>query len=58
MRRLLIAAVVTAAVGGIGAGTASAVCDPDYRPLCVSPCLTQPIDPTRPWDALTRVCPA
>lgn len=55
--RLLVAALVAASVGTLGAGTASAVCDPDYRPLCLSPCLTDPIDPRDPTEFIGRVCP-
>lgn len=60
MRRLLLAAIVAASLGGLGAGSASAVCDPDYRPLCLSDCpgplLPDPRDPTdTSW--LIRMCP-
>lgn len=57
MRRLLVAALVAASVGSFGAGTASAVCDPDFEPLCLSPCLTDPIDPADPTEILHRPCP-
>lgn len=57
MRRLLVAAVIAASAGSLGAGTAHAVCDPDYRPLCLSPCLTDPVDPRDPKEIATRVCP-
>ena len=51
MRRLLlVGALIAASLGGLGAGNASAVCDPDYRPLCASDCpgplLPDPRDPT------------
>lgn len=52
MRRLLVAALVAASVGTLGAGTASAVCDPDYRPLCLSPCITDPIEHRDPTELL------
>jgi hypothetical protein len=59
MRRILVAAVVAAALGGLGAGSASAVCNPKYRPLCLSDCpggLPDVKDPTDPsW--LIRACP-
>lgn len=55
--RLLAVAVAAASLGTLGAGTASAVCDPDFRPLCLSPCLTDPIDPRDPTEFLGRVCP-
>lgn len=60
MRRLLVAAIIAASAGSLGAGTASAVCDPDYRPLCLSDCpgplLPDPRDPTdTSW--LIRMCP-
>lgn len=61
MRRLLVGALVAAAsFGGLGTGTAVAVCDPDYRPLCLSDCpgpmLPDPKDPTdTSW--LIRMCP-
>lgn len=58
MRRLVLVATLAAAVGGLGAGTASAVCDPDFEPLCVSSCWTQLPDPHDPTAILTRVCPA
>lgn len=57
MRRLLVAAVLAASVGSLGAGTANAVCDPDFRPLCLSPCLTDPIDPRDPAEFIGRACP-
>lgn len=57
MRRLLVAAIVAASVGSLGAGTASAVCDPDFEPLCLSPCLTDPVDPRDPLEVLGRHCP-
>ena len=40
MRRLLVVGCLVAAASGIGAGTAGAVCDPDFRPLCLPPCIT------------------
>lgn len=55
MRHLIVTAVVAAAVGGLGAGTASAYCDPKYYPLCVNRC--QIPDPRDPLGSLTRVCP-
>ena len=60
MRRLLLGAVVVAALGGLGAGTASAYCDPQYYPLCMSDCPIGEPDPRRPTDLswLIRLCPA
>jgi hypothetical protein len=55
MRRLLVAALVAASAGTLGAGPASAVCDPDFEPLCLSPCLTKPVDPSNPLEI--RACP-
>lgn len=57
MRRLLVAAMIAASVGSLGASTASAVCDPDFEPLCLSPCLTDPVDPRDPTEVLGRYCP-
>lgn len=59
MRRLLVGAVIAASVGGLGAGTASAVCDPRYRPLCLSGCPVGTPDIKDPTDLswLIRVCP-
>lgn len=54
MRRfLLVAAVVAASVGTLGAGPASAYCDPDYRPLCLNDCMLT-IDPHDPIKACPR----
>jgi len=59
MRRTVLLAVLVAAAGGLGAGSAHAVCDPKYRPLCVSDCpggLPDLHDPTdTSW--LIRACP-
>lgn len=60
MRRLLVGAVLAASLGGLGGGTANAVCDPDYRPLCVSDCPGPLLpDPRNPTDLswLVRMCP-
>ena len=59
MRRLVLLTLVAAAVGGIGAGPAVAVCDPDYRPLCLNDCRTGTPDIKNPTDLgwLIRVCP-
>lgn len=57
-RHLLVAALVIAAAGSLGSGTASAYCDPDYRPLCLNDCRTRLPDPSNPAEILTRVCPA
>ena len=60
MRRLLVGAVIAASLGGLGTGSANAVCDPDYRPLCMSDCpgplLPDPHDPTD-FSWLVRMCP-
>lgn len=53
MRRLMIVALVAAAVGGVGAGTASAYCDPKYRPLCLNDCQLE-VDPQEPIKACPR----
>jgi hypothetical protein len=46
MRRLLLGAVVVAALGGVQAGTAHAYCDPKYAPLCLNDCyLRNPLGP-------------
>lgn len=58
MRRLVLVTVLAAAIGGVGAGTASAVCDPAFEPLCVNTCWTQLPDPKDPLAVLDRVCPA
>ena len=59
MRRTVLLALVVAAVGGIGAGSASAVCDPKYRPLCMSDCPGGMPDIKDPTDTswLIRMCP-
>ena len=41
MRRLMVAALFTVAVGTIGAAPADAYCDPKYRPLCLNDCIIQ-----------------
>lgn len=41
MRRLLTLTCLVVAASGLGTGTASAVCDPEFRPLCLSPCITE-----------------
>ena len=58
MRRIVLGAVLVAALGGLGAGTASAYCDPKYYPLCMNDCGESP-DPRRPTDLswLHTVCP-
>lgn len=58
MRRLLVAAVVTAVpLAGLLAAPASAVCDPDYEPLCLNDCMTRPPDANNPLEYIRRVCP-
>lgn len=59
MRRLLVGAVVAASLGSLGAGPATAVCDPKYRPLCLSDCPTGTPNIKDPTDLswLIRVCP-
>ncbi|HEX8003394.1 MAG TPA: hypothetical protein VF519_11940 [Mycobacteriales bacterium] len=59
MRRLLVGALLAASVGGLGAGTAVAVCDPKYRPLCLSDCPGGTPDIKNPTDTswLIRACP-
>lgn len=60
MRRLLVAALVASAVGGVGAGTASAACSTKYEPLCLPDCgpMGRP-DVKDPTDLswLVRTCP-
>ena len=58
MRRLLIAAVIATSIGSLGAGSASAVCNPDYRPLCLSSCPPPTFDPHDPIGSLIVACPA
>ena len=57
MRRLVVAAAVAAAVtGSLGAGTASAYCDPDYRPACLNDCQVPDLrDPLSEYHPLA--CP-
>lgn len=57
MRRLLVVAVLAAAVTGAGAGSASAYCDPKYYPRCTNDCKQQPLDPNDLWNSLFRMCP-
>ncbi len=57
MRRLLVAALVAASVGTLGAGTASAYCDPKYWPLCTNDCETRPPDLRNLPGSLIRACP-
>lgn len=53
MRRLLVAALIAASAGAIGAGTpASAVCRPFIGPICLPACPLP--DPNRP---LPYYCP-
>lgn len=55
--RILIAAAL-AAVPLLAPATASAACDPDYRPLCVSDCGGPMLpDPKDPLAWLIRTCP-
>lgn len=56
MRRLLLVAAIVAASAGSLAGTANAVCDPRFRPLCVNACLLEPPDLGNPIEILDRVC--
>lgn len=58
MRRLVLGAVLVAALGSLGNGTASAYCDPKYYPLCTNDCAMQPPDLSNPPQSLFRVCPA
>lgn len=58
MRRLLVGAVLAAAVSGLGAGSADAYCDPKYYPRCTNDCWERPFDPHDPWGSLIRMCPA
>lgn len=58
MRRVLLAAVLASAIGGLGAGSAGAYCDPKYYPRCTNDCHQQPFDPNDPWGSLFRMCPA
>lgn len=55
MRKLLLAALVAVPFATL-APSASAVCDPDFRPLCVPPCLTEVPDVNDPTAHL-RFCP-
>lgn len=55
MRTLLLAALVAVAFAAL-APSASAVCDPDFRPLCVPPCVTEVPDVRDPLGHLTA-CP-
>ena len=57
MRRVLIVSVIAAAVGGLGSGTASANCDPKYRPLCMNDCNSEPPDLHDPLEWFGRTCP-
>lgn len=58
VRRTLLAAALLAAVGGsVGATSASAYCDPKYRPLCTNDCQMQLPDPKDPFGTIFRVCP-
>lgn len=58
MRRLLVGAVLAAAVTGLGAGSADAYCDPKYRPLCTNDCQMEPPDLKDPvGDLVGRACP-
>jgi hypothetical protein len=59
VRRTVLLAVLVAAVGGIGVGSASAACDPKYRPLCLSDCPGELPDAHDPTDTswLVRACP-
>lgn len=57
MRTLLVVALCAAAVGA-GAGSASAYCDPKYRPLCTNDCQMAPPDLKDPvGDLFGRACP-
>lgn len=58
MRRLVLGAVLVAALGGLGNGTASAYCDPKYYPLCTNDCWRQPPDLHDLPGSLIRACPA
>ncbi|HWL36950.1 MAG TPA: hypothetical protein VNQ77_12220 [Frankiaceae bacterium] len=55
MRKLLLAALVAVPLAAL-APNASAVCDPDFRPICVSECLTQVPDVRDPLGHL-QACP-
>ena len=55
MRKLLVAALVVVPFAAL-APSASAVCDPDLRPLCVPECLTQVPDVRDPLGHLSP-CP-
>ena len=58
MRRIVLGAVLVAALGGLGAGTASAYCDPKYYPLCANDCTMAPPDLSDVPRSLIRACPA
>lgn len=60
MRRLLVGALLAASLGGLGAGSASAYCDPKYWPLCTNDCEMDPPDwdPRDPVRSLVKACPA
>lgn len=47
-RTLLVAAFVAAGLGSLGAGPASASCEPQYHPLCLNDCMDGLPDPNNP----------
>lgn len=55
MRKLAVAVLFAVPFLGL-APSASAVCDPDFRPLCLPPCLTEVPDPHDPLGHL-GFCP-
>jgi hypothetical protein len=58
MRTILATAVLVAVPAlTLAAPSASASCDPKYRPLCVNDCQRQLPDPKDPLGTLVRVCP-
>lgn len=58
MRKTLALAVLLAVPAlMLAAPSASAVCEPKYRPLCLNDCNTQLPDPKDPLGTLFRVCP-
>ena len=56
MKKLLLIALVAAPLAAL-APSASAYCDPKYRPLCLNDCYLEPPDPKDPLAYLHHVCP-
>ena len=58
MRKVLVTLAVAVPLVVVVAPSASADCDPKYRPLCTNDCRLRPPDPTDPLEYFTRICPA